>query len=750
MTTALDVEFLLKPQLPARVLVYRMRTGALRRRLMDTLRDLYGQHGLDLHQCEPSELEIVGSGASLIPGAYFCELSSGAGVDIASLISTITSPSTSNVAIFASYGSRLFSDRSWIGADGVLMLEEPIIATDAVPAAIWDFLRISCDLAPQQALETKELKVRFEAHLSGGKVAVPELVHAFDSYVALHVDMASGRLVDDAQLETEAKERSLLARPLVAFVRDPLSSHEADIAHAIDLRLRNGWSKSLLVDELHRLSARRLGGRTKDVMGHDLVLWTALVVAWTARLRAAAYDQGDEQVLPDSFVYTVEQMLRDYRFRSELSDRDRLSGLWRNISDASRVVQEGDGLEAELSLCHALTEYLGKGEANEPGWIQRLRAILCDRSSAPIVPIDEFSGDAKPRKRAHSLDDIVGHRVVVDAVKKRFAAGRHSPLYLFGPDGVGKETLALAYARAFLCEGYPQESRSPCGKCEACSSFDNGSFSLVQLDGAVHGADPSSVRDWLKRIRFRSFAKRRTVIIQNPERAGRLIDTLLKTIEESDQDTLFIVCGRDMKALSATGVSRCEVHRLSRLEDEAATRLASRFCAPEDLGGLGAGVVDLVVEKGAGLPGLLAQAVFAVVKDKAFTERDAARALDLDWRTDALADWVSMFREVEPLALGHLSILQKAEPELALDRMRAVLVNLADRNLERAPAPSWRPHLATLLQLVNQLEMRATASSRDYAELWNELAEFWGKDHTDAMGLQHAVRETRLILACAR
>lgn len=65
------------------------------------------------------------------------------------------------------------------------------------------------------------------------------------------------------------------------------------------------------------------------------------------------------------------------------------------------------------------------------------------------------------------LPDIIGHSAAVELLQRTIAGGRvpHAIL-IHGPDGVGKRTLALAFASALLCE---DRVSGGCGSCSSCS-----------------------------------------------------------------------------------------------------------------------------------------------------------------------------------------------------------------------------------------------------------------------------------------
>src|SRR3990172_999105 len=72
---------------------------------------------------------------------------------------------------------------------------------------------------------------------------------------------------------------------------------------------------------------------------------------------------------------------------------------------------------------------------------------------------------------------IVGHRRVVEMLKRSWEAGRLSHAYLFlGPEGVGKKTLALHLAQMVNCAG----DDPPCQDCPSCQRIAQGKHPDVQ------------------------------------------------------------------------------------------------------------------------------------------------------------------------------------------------------------------------------------------------------------------------------
>ena len=76
---------------------------------------------------------------------------------------------------------------------------------------------------------------------------------------------------------------------------------------------------------------------------------------------------------------------------------------------------------------------------------------------------------------------IAGHEWAVATLQRAIAARRVPHALLFaGPPGIGKRTLAMAFARALQCSA-PNPSAQPCGVCRPCVQIAAGTYPDVRL-----------------------------------------------------------------------------------------------------------------------------------------------------------------------------------------------------------------------------------------------------------------------------
>jgi DNA polymerase III subunit delta' len=179
---------------------------------------------------------------------------------------------------------------------------------------------------------------------------------------------------------------------------------------------------------------------------------------------------------------------------------------------------------------------------------------------------------------------VYGHTWAVELLQKavvppgRRTGERSGPnhAYLFlGPPQIGKSTLAVAFARALLCEA---ESGRPCGACRACQLMARSSHPDFQL---VQPTDTEGVVDRQKGVLraeranelIRDAALRpmegqwRIFLIQDAHTANASFSNkMLKTLEEPPDQSIFLLTALDRKSVLPTTASRCQVLDLRPLD----------------------------------------------------------------------------------------------------------------------------------------------------------------------------------------
>ena len=157
-------------------------------------------------------------------------------------------------------------------------------------------------------------------------------------------------------------------------------------------------------------------------------------------------------------------------------------------------------------------------------------------------------------------DAIIGHRQILEQLYHAIASNRVAGAYLFvGVANVGKETVALHFAKSINCLT-PDEGA--CGTCLSCRKADDGNhpdLQIVRPSGAWIKID--QIRELQKRIIYRPLeGVRKVYILTEAERMNlEAANCLLKTLEEPPADSVLILLTTNLDALLPTIRSRCQI-----------------------------------------------------------------------------------------------------------------------------------------------------------------------------------------------
>ncbi len=157
-------------------------------------------------------------------------------------------------------------------------------------------------------------------------------------------------------------------------------------------------------------------------------------------------------------------------------------------------------------------------------------------------------------------DAIIGHHQILKQLHHAIASNRVAGAYLFvGVANVGKETVALHFAKSINCLT-PDEGA--CGTCLSCRKADDGNhpdLQIVRPSGAWIKID--QIRELQKRIIYRPLeGVRKVYILTEAERMNlEAANCLLKTLEEPPADSVLILLTTNLDALLPTIRSRCQI-----------------------------------------------------------------------------------------------------------------------------------------------------------------------------------------------
>ena len=201
------------------------------------------------------------------------------------------------------------------------------------------------------------------------------------------------------------------------------------------------------------------------------------------------------------------------------------------------------------------------------------------------------------------FSEILGHESVKAGLVHAFNTGRmHHAILMTGVAGIGKSMLARAFVQAIMCEQSTPGHLARCLSCRNCTRIAKGIHpDVIEIDEPTATIKIEVIRDLQQRLSFAPYeSERRFVIIQDVHKMqDAAANCLLKTLEEPEAHTTFILITSQVQRLLPTIVSRCQVVRFAPFSfDEVAKFLESHDVSPESAnqtaamagGSLGAGL----------------------------------------------------------------------------------------------------------------------------------------------------------------
>jgi DNA polymerase-3 subunit delta' len=186
-----------------------------------------------------------------------------------------------------------------------------------------------------------------------------------------------------------------------------------------------------------------------------------------------------------------------------------------------------------------------------------------------------------------AFDSVVGHERVRSLLARSIKDRRLPPaLLLTGPSGVGKRTLALAAARALVCETGGGE---PCESCPACSRAARGLHpDVLAVEPETATIKIEQVRDMAREVLALPFEGRARGFVMDEAHVmtEQASNALLKSLEEPPATSHVFLVTASPQALLPTIRSRCQTLRLGPLPAALLEAYLRDRCglAPEEAG----------------------------------------------------------------------------------------------------------------------------------------------------------------------
>jgi len=163
--------------------------------------------------------------------------------------------------------------------------------------------------------------------------------------------------------------------------------------------------------------------------------------------------------------------------------------------------------------------------------------------------------------------NLLGHNWAVDMLRRHIAADETRHAYLIaGAPGLGRRTLALAFASALNCTNPPAPGDF-CGECRECRqthSMASPDLSVVSAENEGGTLKVEQVREVKRLLSLKPYQSkyRVAIFLRFQEANDNASNALLKTLEEAPAHAILMLTADSPEALLPTIVSRCEVLRL--------------------------------------------------------------------------------------------------------------------------------------------------------------------------------------------
>ncbi len=167
---------------------------------------------------------------------------------------------------------------------------------------------------------------------------------------------------------------------------------------------------------------------------------------------------------------------------------------------------------------------------------------------------------------------IIGHEQIIEHLKTAIRTQTVSHAYILaGEDGMGKRTLASAFARGIQCESGEKDGDS-CGSCKSCmqaESKNHPDIIYVTHEKASLGVD--DIRNQINNdILVKPYSSSRKVyIVEDGEKmTEQAQNALLKTLETPPAYGVIILLTNNINAFLPTILSRCVILKLNPVREE--------------------------------------------------------------------------------------------------------------------------------------------------------------------------------------
>lgn len=750
----LDVAFLMQPIALDRHIVYRYRSGALLGRIFQALQRSAAQNGLGLDHRQAAE---VGKPMGLLPQYLVHSLGTSTKYQDQLFDVLETSVEEHGSAFFIASSNTLFDSPQWQTVQAsCVVVDEVELSRVTLPATL-QFLEKDSGLFNRVALKNSEaLHEYMTAVAVDRRMSLDALIAEFARVVLLNFDPETGLFPTALSYQSSELLRSAVMWPLQRLLTNPTPESVTAFIAGVEPRDRNGCSASEVLDGIYVAATRLIELSGDPDLQTSLLLWGSVILAYEGALLTDEEREASYDLVPKLFLTNLSIASYDYVERFLRRDtNDPLLGLETLLTTGDAEGSERERLILAMRRCLSTREFDGSWDE---AWFGSLARLLMLPSSVGRGD----AGDIRPHfSGPKALTDIVGQKATVDAMIRRVRANDHArAVLLFGPDGVGKATLARLYAKMLLCQDVTESG--PCCACGSCASFDNFSIAdfIDQPAELFATIDPNSngktyAQTLPLRLRSRPIENRWVVVITDVNRAPSIIEPLLKTLEAESDDVTFIITARGLDDLSDAGQSRCHLYRLNPLTRDDTATLASRFLQGDNSVPSGSTLAaderccELLAAVAEGNPSRLAEACDKALQAGARNSTELRAALQLPDASWTLGYWKALFDPAASFDQAMEWVRTSSVDETStVGTIAAVLNEIRQFNHGRFGDSALVLGLSrdALNQLARMIAARAQLDDIAFDQLWSELTKILAQEFEGVPHLEHCTRKLRRLL----
>ena len=170
------------------------------------------------------------------------------------------------------------------------------------------------------------------------------------------------------------------------------------------------------------------------------------------------------------------------------------------------------------------------------------------------------------------FSEILGNEMIKEYFQRTLSGGQISHAYILtGESGMGRKTLAKAFAMTLLCENQ-NEDRDPCGQCHACIQFQTDNHpDVIYVSHAKEGIGVDDIREQINgtvQVKPYSSPYKIYIVDEAEKMTVQAQNALLKTLEEPPAYVVILLLTTRADAFLPTILSRCITLKLKPLYDE--------------------------------------------------------------------------------------------------------------------------------------------------------------------------------------